>query len=158
MNIPDKERNGNGADKEMSLDVKDSPIPDAVSPSKQVVFQSKDKELVLYQKAGFTDKSRGSSNYTPSSGLKFEEFQLRFDDIPENKKTIDWVRKHPNFGITFIELPREIEVVRLPSISDMEKMPNQDLESLCVKHEAELVGGERKDQLIMALLKKVNKL
>jgi len=180
MARPKLERNGVGDGQEMSLEnamqdgiaagiiapersgsdtavakpevAQDSPAPVADAPVKQVMFRSVDKELALYYKAGFTDKSHGLASYTPSVGVKFEDYMFRIDDTKENAKTIAWLRGHPNFGITFREVPDMSNVIELPPIKELRQMTLDELKGLCSKYSVKHELDASKDSLILALL------
>jgi len=168
MGRPRLERNGIGAEQETKGDIfvdsevktltqetkPEIPSPDstAKAPVKQVVFRSIDRELVLYYKAGYTDKSHGISSYTPSVGVKFDDHYVRLDDTPENAKTIAWMRKHPNSDISFKEVPDMSNIVELPPIAELRTMTIHELKGLCSKNAVKHEEDASKDSLILALI------
>lgn len=181
MDTPASERNGAGGKKEARLDnffgaknqtsasgtatksevnkvqepEKSVISPDSTpsTPAKQVVFRSVDKELTLYYRAGFTDKSHGIASYTPSVGVQFDDYHYRIDDTPENAKTIAWLRQHPSFGISFREVPDMNNVVELPAISELEQMTISELRGICHKNAVKHADDASKEALILALIK-----
>jgi len=162
MGRPKLERSGDGEGQEMSQVVAEdsqlatppSPEPQAESPTKWVVFRSKDKELTLFQKAGFTDKSHGIATYTPSTGIKFDDCYLKLEDISENAKTINWVRTHPSFGVSFIEVPDLSNIVKLPPIAQLKQMTGSELKELCLKNSVAVKEEYSKESIILALVEK----
>jgi len=129
-----------------------SPAPAAESPVKQVIFWSVDKELVLYYRAGFLNKSMGSATYTSTIAVKFEDHYARFDETPENAKTIAWMRAHESNGFKFKEVPDMSNVVELPSIKELRQMTMDQLKGLCSKNAVKHEGDATKETLILALL------
>ena len=121
---------------------------------KQVVFRSKDVELVLAFKAGYMDKSHGQSTYVPSEVESFEEYFLRIDDIPENSKRIERVRKHDSNGISFREVPDFNDCEDLPPIDELEVMSIKELKDLCGKRKVEVSEDASKEAIMLALIKK----
>jgi len=158
MAKPILERNGESDVQEVKLeaplkeDASVSPVTATESPVKWVVFRSKDKELALFQKAGYTDKSHGISTYTPSSGVQFVDFYLRIQDCSKNEEIIKWVRSHPSNGISFMEVPDLSNVVKLPSIAELKQMDIPILRELCAKNKVEVKDDASKDTIILALL------
>ena len=130
--------------------------PNAVSPNspKQVVFRSTDKELVLVFKAGYMDKSHGEATYFPSIIEQFEDFFLRLDDTPANKKRIEKVRNHPSIGISFREVPDIREQDVLPSIAELKVMSLKELGELCGKRKVEISDDASKESIMLALIEK----
>jgi len=130
--------------------------PEAISPDspKQVVFRSTDKELVLVFKAGYMDKSHGEATYFPSIIEQFEEFFLRIDDIPTNKKRIEKVQNHPSIGISFREVPDIREQEALPSIVELKAMSLKELGELCGKRKVEVSDDASKETIMLALIEK----
>jgi len=129
--------------------------PEAVSPDspKQVVFRSKDKELTLVFKAGYMDKSHGQANYNPSDLEAFEEYFLRIDDIPSNKKRIEKIRNHPQHGISFKEVPDMRNREDLPSIPELEAMSTDELRNLCGRRKVEITEDASREAIMLALIK-----
>lgn len=132
-----------------------SPAPATESPTKWVVFRSKDRELELFQKAGYTDKSHGISTYTPSTGVQFVDFYLRVQDIPKHANTIKWLREHPSNGISFKEVPDLSNVVELPTIAQLKQMTVGELKELCAKNAVKVEDGAGRDTIILALVENV---
>lgn len=162
MAKPILERNGESDVEEVKLETPlkvDAPVSPATateSPVKWVVFRSKDKELALFQKAGYTDKSHGISTYTPSAGVQFVDFYLRIQDCPANEEIIKWVRNHPSNGISFKEVPDLSDMVELPSIAELKQMDIPVLRELCAKNKVEAEDNASKDAIILALLENAN--
>lgn len=132
--------------------VPESPAPATESPTKWVVFRSKDKELTLFQKAGYMDKSHGISTYTPSVGVQFADFVLRIQDSPEHEETIKWVRTHPSNGIAFMEVPDMSNAVELPTIEQLKQMTIDELKEICAKNKVTVNEDAGKATIILALL------
>ena len=132
-----------------------SPVPTTESPTKWVVFRSKDKELELFQKAGYTDKSHGISTYTPSTGVQFVDFYLRVQDIPKHANTIKWLREHPSNGVSFKEVPDLSNVVELPTIAQLKQLTVGELKELCAKNSVKVEDGASRDTIILALIENV---
>ena len=162
MGRPKLERNGDSEGQEMSEAVVDdieaatvpSPAPKAATPTKLVVFRSKDKELTLFQKAGFTDKSHGFATYIQSTGIKFDDYYLKLEDTPENAKTIAWVRRHPSCGFSYLEVPDLSNIVELPPIAQLKQMTINELKELCTKNEVKVKAEDSKESIILALVEK----
>jgi hypothetical protein len=162
---PKLERNGDGEGQEMSQDIAESidspaipssPEPMPETPTKWVVFRSKDKELELFQKAGYMDKSHGIATYNPSTGVQFIDFYLRVQDIPKHAHTIKWLREHPSNGISFMEVPDLSNVLELPAIAQLRQMSIGELKELCAKYKVKVADGDvGKDTIILALIEKV---
>jgi hypothetical protein len=161
MAKPILERNGESEVQEVELetskkqDVTVSPVATTESPDKWVVFRSKDKELALFQKAGYMDKSLGSANYIPSIGVQFIDFYFRIQDIPKYADMIKWLRGHPSNGISFKEVPDLNNVVELPTIAELKQMVISELKELCAKNKVEVDGDASKESIIIALLENV---
>ena len=171
MAKPKLERNGDGEGQEMNqsdlekniganaidiLDNKsDSPAPATESPTKWIVFRSKDKELALFQKAGYMDKSHGIATYVQSTGVQFIDFYLRVQDIPKHANTIKWLREHPSNGTAFIEVPDLSNLVELPTIAQLRQMAIGELKELCAKYVVKVDGEASKDTIILALIENV---
>ena len=167
MAKPKLERNGDGEGQETIQEtaiqqevlqespVTESPAPATESPTKWVVFRSKDKELELFQKAGYMDKSHGIATYTPSTGVQFIDFYLRVQDIPKHALTIKWLREHPSNGIAFMEVPDMSNLVELPTIAQLKQMTIGELRELCAKYKVKVDGEASKDTVILALLENV---
>jgi len=175
MGRPKLERNGEGESREASKEIQDaqdinvgensvdktpvtlvptSPELKTKSPVKWVVFRSEDKELSLYQKAGFTDKSHGIAMYTPSTGIKFENYYCRFENNPQNDNAIKWMRNHPSYGISFREVPDLSSVVELPPIAQLKEMTIDELKEICVKNVVTVKAEDSKESIILALVEK----
>jgi hypothetical protein len=167
MAKPKLERNGDGDGQEMDQEstvtsettqtpvVYDSPTPATESPTKWVVFRSHDKELALFQKAGFMDKSHGMVTYNPSVGVQFVDFYLRVQDIPKHADTIKWLRGHPSNGISFAEVPDLSNIVELPTIAQLKQMSIVELKELCAKNKVKVVDDASMDTIILALIENV---
>lgn len=136
-------------------EVPESPAPATESPTKWVVFRSKDKELALYQKAGYMDKSHGVSTYTPSVGVQFTDFVLRVQDCPKHTETIKWIRDHPSNGVSFKEVPDMSNAVELPTIAQMKQMTIDELKAICAKNKVTVSEEAGRDTIILALLENV---
>ena len=121
---------------------------------KQVVFRSKDVELVLAFKAGYMDKSHGQSTYVPSEIESFEEYFLRIDDTPQNGARIERVREHDSNGISFREVPDFNDREDLPPIDELEVMSIKELKDLCGKRKVEVSEDASKESIMLALIKK----
>jgi len=121
---------------------------------KQVVFRSKDVELVLAFKAGYMDKSHGQSTYVPSEVESFEEYFLRIDETPGNRERIERVRKHDSNGISFREVPDFNDREDLPPIDELEVMSIKELKDLCGKRKVEVSEDASKEAIMLALIKK----
>lgn len=135
-------------DPETSPDVK-------VKEAKMVIFRSKDRELTLVQKAGYTEKSHGTSSYVQTKSVQFVDFIFMIADVTENKKTISWLRKHPSNGLSFREVPwGDSEGVIKPSIEELEKMSMKELRELCDRYELEIREGASREAIILTILKK----
>ena len=158
MAKPKLERNGDSEGQEVTQDIgvqqeaPVSPAPATESPTKWVVFRSKDKELALFQKAGYMDKSHGVATYNPSLGVQFIDFYLRVQDIPKHENTIKWLRGHPSNGIAFLEVPDLSNVVELPPIAQLRQMTIGELKELCAKYTVKVDGEASKDTVILALV------
>jgi len=142
---------------DFELEAKDKVEKPETSPDvspKMVVFRSTDKELYLVQKAGFTDKSHGTADYIPTQGVQFVDCSFRIEDTKENKSTIEWLRRHSSYGISFREVPDINEMALLPPIVELEKMSPAELKELCVKRQIETNDDASKETMILALLKK----
>ncbi len=167
MAKPILERNGESDVQEVKLEIpakQDAPVNQNVSvspaattesPIKWVVFRSKDKELALFRKAGYMDKSLGTSNYIPSIGVQFIDFYFRIQDISKYADIIKWLREHPSNGISFQEVPDLSDAIELPTIAELKQMVVSELKELCVKYKVEIDGDASKDAIILALLEKV---
>lgn len=168
MDRPQAKRNGKGEGQEMSQDATIqagvdaglitspvSPAPKTESPVKQVVFKSVDFELVLHQRAGYMDKSKGIVTYVPGTGVQFKEGYVRFDDTPANAVTIKWLREHESNGVKFKEVPDLSNVVELPTITQMKDMSIGELKELCVKNVVTINESDSKEAIILALIQKV---
>jgi len=161
MPKPILERNGESEVQEAKpeaptkVDAPVSPVATTESPVKWVVFRSKDKELALFQKAGYTDKSHGTSDYIPSVGVQFNDFYLRIQDIPKYADIIKWLREHQSNGISFKEVPDLSNVVELPTIAQLKVMEVSELKELCAKNKVEVGGDASKDTIILALIENV---
>ncbi|MDD5523522.1 MAG: hypothetical protein PHI84_22115 [Kiritimatiellae bacterium] len=167
MAKPKLERNGDSEGQEMDQEstvmsetmqspvVQDSPAPATESPTKWVVFRSHDKELALFQKAGFMDKSHGMVTYNPSVGVQFVDFYLRVQDIPKHADTIKWLRGHPSNGISFAEVPDLSNIVELPTIAQMKQMSIVELKELCAKNKVKVTDNASMDTIILALVENV---
>lgn len=142
------------AEQDVDSSEKSSPVVDAKSPEKWVVFRSKDKELVLFHKAGYMDKSHGIATYTPTEGVKFQDHMVRILDVPENSDVLEWLRKHPSNGISFRKIPDMSNAVELPTISEMKLMTMDELVDLCEKNAVKVPGDAQKDSIILALIEK----
>jgi hypothetical protein len=134
----------------------DSPAPATESPVKWVVFRSTDKELVLYDKAGYMDKSHGIATFVPSKGIPFQDYTFRIEDIPENANVIRWLRQHPSNGISFKEVPDLSNAVELPSIPQLKQMALDELKSLCVKNAVTVETNASREAIILALIEKAS--
>ena len=167
MAKPKLERNGDGEGQETIQDVAvqqevlqesanpESPASATESPTKWVVFRSKDKELALFQKAGYMDKSHGIATYVQSTGVQFIDFYLRVQDIPQHANTIKWLREHPSNGTAFMEVPDLSNVVELPTIAQLRQMTIGELKELCAKYVVKVDGEASKDTVILALIENV---
>jgi len=161
MAKPKLERNGEGEGQEVAQDIgvqqeaPVSPEPATESPTKWVVFRSKDKELEMFQKAGFIDKSHGIATYNQSTGVQFVDYYFRVQDIPKHANTIKWLREHPSNGISFKEVPDLSNVVELPTIAQLKQMTIGELMELCAKNAVKVVDGAGKDTIILALVENV---
>ncbi len=163
MAKPILERNGESDIQEtisgtpVKQDVSVSPVVETESPVKWVVFRSKDKELALFLKAGYTEKSHGVSIYHPSVGVQFIDFYLRIQECSKNDEVIKWMRSHPANGISFKEIPDLSNVVELPAIAQMKQMEANELKELCAKNKVEVKDDATKDAIILALLESASK-
>ena len=167
MAKPKLERNGDGEGQETIQEpavqqevlqesaATESPAPATESPTKWVVFRSKDKELELFQKAGFIDKSHGIATYNQSTGVQFVDFNLRVQDIPKHALTIKWLREHPSNGVAFKEVPDMSNMIELPTIAQLKQMTIGELKELCVKNAVKVDGEASKDTVILALVENV---
>jgi len=132
-----------------------SPEPKAESPVKQIVFMSVDKELVLYYKTGGTTKlPDGRIEITPTLKVQFLDFFYRLADIPENQFAITWLRKHDSFGVSFMEVQDIANMVELPTIDEMRKLPMSQLKELCRLKEVKVKDNESREFVILALIEK----
>ena len=129
-----------------------SPAPATESPTKWVVFRSHDKELALFQKAGYMDKSHGVATYNPSIGVQFVDYYLRVQDIPKHANTIKWLRGHPSNGISFAEVPDLSNIIELPTIAQLKQMSIVELRELCAKNKVKVEENAGMDTIILALL------
>lgn len=132
----------------------------AVSPDKKmdaakmVMFRSKDRELTLIKKAGYTEKSHGVSSYVPTDSVQFVDFLFMVADKPENRKVIEFLRNHPSNGISFREVPVDDVATVKPSIADLEAMTSAELRETCEKRGVEIKEDASREQIILAILKK----
>jgi len=167
MAKPKLERNGDGEGQETNQEVSVqqevlqepvapvSPAPATESPTKLVVFRSKDKELALFQKAGYMDKSHGVATYNPSVGVQFVDFYLRVEDTPKQAPMIKWLRNHPSIGISFVEVPDLSNIIELPTIAQLKQMAIVELKELCAKNAVKVADEASKDTIILALIENV---
>jgi hypothetical protein len=130
-----------------------SPAPEAESPVKQIVFMSVDKELVLYYKAGEPKKlPDGRIEMGQTLKVQFLDFSYRIADIPANQFAIGWLRKHDSFGVSFMEVQDIDNMVELPSIEEMRKLPMAQLKELCRKKEVSVKDDASRESIILALI------
>ena len=150
-----EERNVDPASAEAKDVEPNSPKPATESPTKQVVFRSKDKGLRLEFKAPYVDKSHGIASYVPGLYAKFEDGFLRFDDTPKNAKAIALVRGHSRNGKVFKEVTDIVNAEILPAIGELEKMAIEDLMELANKRQLVIEKKASKESVILSLLKAV---
>lgn len=151
--MPKASEVGNGAEQESQVDPEVSPDK-PMKEAKMVIFRSTDRELTLVQKAGYTERSHGIATYVQTKSVQFVDFIFMVADKPENKKTIEWLRKHPSNGISFREVPTDDVRTVKPAIEDLEKMTARELKEVCEKRNVEVGDDASREQIILAILKK----
>ena len=126
-----------------------------VNKPKQFVFRSKDRFLRLVWKSSYTRKERGESEFFPSKGVQFNDWQLIINSTPENKKILDKLFNHPSRDVKFKLEPSKALMAVSPkeTLEQLEKMSEEELQERCRKVDVIVTPDMSKERMIIELTK-----
>ena len=128
-------------------------------PIKLYSFRSQDKSLRLIWKSSYTRKEKGETEFFPSEGVQFNDWQLFIEDTPKNKEVLDKLLNHPSKDIKFKLEPDETLMAETTTeiIGKMEKMSEEELRERCHKSGITREPGMSKEKMIIELMKVLTK-